>query len=404
MSSGRRTTAAACGFVVGALALFGCGAGDDGGDRGAATAASAAAPASADPGAKPVDPSRPPAAQTPPPAAPRRTSLTVAVSGDLLIHSPLWRRALADGGGRRYDFSPMFRVIRPYVRGADLAICHVETPMGPGPPKGYPVFNTPTGLARAVRHTGWDACDTASNHSLDQGQAGVDGTVAALRRAGVGQTGSFRSAKGRRRILILRAKGVKVALLAYTEMTNGIPLPNPWSVNLARANRILADARRARRAGADAVLVNLHWGIENQHSPSAFQRRLARRLVRSRDITAVVGQHVHVVQPIRRVGGKLVVYGEGNLVSNQSAACCPAASQDGIIAVLTLRVRGAKVTASRIRYVPTWVRLSDYTVLPVGDALRRGLAPAAALRASYRRTVSVVGRSKRVTPGPSRLP
>ena len=30
--------------------------------------------------------------------------LTVAASGDFLIHEPVWERARADGGGRRYDF------------------------------------------------------------------------------------------------------------------------------------------------------------------------------------------------------------------------------------------------------------------------------------------------------------
>ena len=30
-----------------------------------------------------------------------------------------------------------------------------------------------------------------------------------------------------------------------------------------------------------------------------------------------MGQHVHVVQPIRRINGKVVVFGEGNLISNQ---------------------------------------------------------------------------------------
>ena len=63
---------------------------------------------------------------------------------------------------------------------------------------------------------------------------------------------------------MLRARGVKVAFLAYTQMTNGIPLPHPWSVNLASAGRILRDARRARRAGARVVIVNLHWGTEFQ--------------------------------------------------------------------------------------------------------------------------------------------
>ncbi len=335
---------------------------------------------------------------------PRPIHLTIAVSGDLLIHAPIWQRALQLGGGERYDFAPLLRPLRPYVARADLAFCHVETPLTPAPPTGYPIFNAPPALARAIRATGWDACDTASNHSLDMGRAGIAATAAALDRAGVRRTGSFATPAGRRRTLLLNAKGVRVALLAYTESTNGIPPPHPWSVNLADPGRILADARRARRRGAQVVVVNVHWGDEYGVEPSASQRRLAGRLTRSRAITAVVGQHAHVVQPIRRVNGRLVVFGEGNLLSNQTAACCAAGSQDGLIARLHLVVRGRRARLRRVSYVPTWVSHPDYAVLPVGDALRRGLADPAALRASYARTVAVVGRARGVTPVPARLP
>ena len=103
----------------------------------------------------------------------------------------------------------MLREIRPYVRSADLAICHVETPMSPRPPEGYPVFNTPPQLARAIRQTGWQICDTASNHSVDQGQYGIDQTGLALDRAGVLHTGSFSSRAAQRRTLIVTVKGVQ---------------------------------------------------------------------------------------------------------------------------------------------------------------------------------------------------
>src|SRR5258706_9915896 len=40
----------------------------------------------------------------------------VESSGDLLIHSPVWERALVLGGGRHYNFAPLLARIRPYVR------------------------------------------------------------------------------------------------------------------------------------------------------------------------------------------------------------------------------------------------------------------------------------------------
>jgi poly-gamma-glutamate capsule biosynthesis protein CapA/YwtB (metallophosphatase superfamily) len=334
----------------------------------------------------------------------RTRRFTVVASGDLLIHGAVFQRALAYGGGG-YDFRPMFRPITRYVRHADLALCHVETPLTPGPPHGYPVFSTPVSLARAIAATGWDACDTASNHSLDAGQEGIDSTAWALYRAGVRHTGSYRSAAASRKPLLVSTRGVKVALLAYTEMTNRRALPRRWSLNLARPRKILADARRARRRGARVVLLNLHWGPpEYTPGPVRRQQQLVRRLARSHDITAILGQGPHVVGPIRWVRGKPVVFSEGNLISHQPATCCSAAAEDGLIAVLHVAVRGRRARVDRADYVPIWVRYPDFSVLPVGRAMRRRLAPAATLQASYRRTVAVAGRSGRTQPVPRRLP
>jgi poly-gamma-glutamate synthesis protein (capsule biosynthesis protein) len=321
---------------------------------------------------------------------PRPIRLTVEVNGDLLIHSPVWERALTDGHGH-YDFSPMLREISPYIKKADLAICHVETPMTPRPPTGYPIFNTPLALAGAIRKAGWRICDTASNHSLDQGQYGIDQTGLALDRAGVKHTGSFASPAAQRRTLIVTVKGVRVAFLAYTEMTNGIRAPHPWSVNLANVASVRKAARVARHRGAQVVIVNFHWGEENVSQPSASQVQTARALSTDPDITAIVGQHVHVVQPIRRVHGKLVVYGEGQLLSNESSACCPIQSEDGMLVFLHIMVTGKRSRVARITYLPTWNRHPDYAVLPIGEALRRHQAPADFLQASWHRTTTVVG-------------
>jgi poly-gamma-glutamate synthesis protein (capsule biosynthesis protein) len=318
----------------------------------------------------------------------RPVRLTVAASGDLLIHTPVAQRALALGDGRRYEFAPLFAPVRRWIERADLALCHVETPLVPGPVQGYPSFRTPPSLARAIRRVGWDACSTASNHSLDAGEHGVATTLHALRSAGVKATGTARSARARRRTTMLRAKGVRVALLSYTAVSNGQPVPHPWTVNWAAPGAIVRDARRARRRGARLVIVNLHWGKEYAHAITWQQRTLARRLTRSPAIDAIVGQHAHVVQPIRRVRGKPVVFGEGNLISNQTAACCAPGAQDGLIALIDFVVPPARpARAHRIRYVPTFVRHPDMTVLHA--------APGSP---SWSRTVNVAGRRRGITP------
>ena len=72
-----------------------------------------------------------------------------------------------------------------------------------------------------------------------------------------------------------------------------------------------------------------------------------------------------------------------------------------VLLTVTVDSRGARVTL--IRYVPVWVRHPDYVVLPAGTAWRTDPANAAVLRASYERTVAVVGRGPGIEPVPAHL-
>src|SRR5690606_23965166 len=148
---------------------------------------------------------------------PATTRLSISVSGDILIHSPVWQRALANGGdGATYDFAPMFEALKPVVKRADLAICHLEPPVTSRPPSGFPIFTAPLDLMSGIRTAGWGACDAASNHSLGQGQGGIEETVAALRRAKIAQTGSFTSPRHAKRPVLFETGGAKLGFLAYT--------------------------------------------------------------------------------------------------------------------------------------------------------------------------------------------
>lgn len=336
-------------------------------------------------------------------ARPSARTVTVALSGDILVHDTVW--AAAASAARRQgrpgmDFRPLLAPLRPLVSRADLALCHLETPLAPagGPYASYPLFSAPPQVAAALAWVGYDGCSTASNHSVDQGFAGVGRTLAELDRVGLTHTGTARSRAEAGRIGTFDVHGIEIAWLSYTYGTNGMPVDadNPWSVNLIAAERIERDARRARAAGAEAVLVALHWGDEYSHTPSAFQRDLADRLSRDPDITAIYGHHAHVVQPIERVHGTWVVYGLGNLLAGQGTTA-PGVN-DGMVAILTLRQRGDRpVRVLRPAYHPTHIDptgpFGEFRVYDVGRALAGRVGPGARaeLRASLAATRAVVG-------------
>ena len=253
-------------------------------------------------------------------------SFTLVATGDVLLHTALWDQARADAaaaGRAGHDFGPMLSGIQPVVSAADLAICHMETPVAPpgGPFSSYPSFSVPPEIAPALAATGYDACTTASNHTYDRGADGVDRTLAALDAAGIRHAGSARTAQEAGTPTLLDVNDVGVALLSYTYGFNGVPAPRgeTWRSNPIDERRILADAAVARQRGAEVVIVALHWGDEYTHDPNAQQVELAPRLIRSPDIDLLLGHHAHVVQPIEAVDGEWVVYGMGNLVSNQGS-------------------------------------------------------------------------------------
>ncbi|NUT31468.1 MAG: CapA family protein [Hamadaea sp.] len=327
------------------------------------------------------------------PPEPRR--FTVVGSGDVLLHQGLWRQAATDGKGRGMDFRPLLAGVRPIVAAADLAICHLETPVGrPGGPfTGFPVFRVPPQIVPALHDTGFDVCSTASNHSLDGGADGVRRTLDALDAAGLPHAGTARDLAERNRTTLLTVRGVRVALLSFTFSFNGIPLPKgkPWLANPIDVARILADARLARQRGAEVVIVSLHWGTEYRHQPNAYQTSVARRLLTSADIDLILGHHAHVVQPFGQVGGKWVAFGHGNLVSTQSFS---ADTRDGVLSRFTFaETAPGRFQVTRAEALPTFMRLGSgpSRVLLTTSCVRAAARPLAAeCGASARRTARVI--------------
>jgi len=343
----------------------------------------------------PSDPTSPP---TPSPKPePKDVELTLLAAGDVLTHSPLNDSATGPAG---IDYSPLLSGIDPWVAGADLALCHLEAPVAPPgvEPSGYPVFRAPREIVRDLGEQGWDGCSTASNHAADAGYDGLAATLDALDQAGMGHVGT---ARDRRESLDaqyyeLRRSGrtVTVAHLSATYGLNGLEPPSgAWSVDLINTTRIVRQAKAARAAGADLVVVSLHDGHEYVTEPTPHQQDTTRALARSRQVDLVIGHHAHVPQPVVRLrdgpgnSGMWVAHGLGNMISNQSADCCGTwASAVGLLLVADIVQppdRPARVKG--VRWAATTVDLdAGHRLRSTRDALahpgRRGQLTVAELR------------------------
>jgi Bacterial capsule synthesis protein PGA_cap len=336
------------------------------------------------------------AAPSPPITAAGPETISLAFAGDILTHGPVNAAAARFGAasGTAYEYAPLFAPLAAILSGTDLPLCHLEVPLAPTPEQisGYPVFGAPGELIAGIRSAGYRGCSTASNHALDKGVAGIQATLDTFDRHGLGHAGTARTADEAAIPRIYDVRGAQVAHLSYSYGFNGIPPPPdaPWAANPIDAPRIVADAAQARAAGADLVVISLHWGTEGQAAPDAQQQTLAPMLTASADIDLLVGHHAHVVQPIQRINGKFVIFGLGNQLSNQRSP----AQLDGLTAIATAtRDATGRYAVSAVEAVPTWMDKSGWRVLPVTSTLADPSAPAGLrqqLVASYQRTMATL--------------
>ncbi len=319
--------------------------------------------------------------------------MTIAAAGDILIHTSLMRAAAAGQPAGTFDFRPMLAPLQGVLAGADLALCHLEVPLSPDNRdlSSYPQFNAPHEVAEAIAHAGYDGCSVASNHSWDRRAKGVADTLTVLERYGLGHAGTARTATEAGQPRLYRVGTADVAHLSYTWWLNGFRLPAglEFMVNLIHPPAIAAEARRARAAGADLVLLSLHWGNEYQTQPSSYQRAMAEMLTAIPEIDMILGHHAHVVQPVGMVNGKYVVYGMGNQASGQVGTL----RQDGVVVLVDAEFDGERWAVAGVRFEPTRFDLGAKRVLPAAPLVNAGgigSGLAAVLRASWWRTVATV--------------
>jgi poly-gamma-glutamate capsule biosynthesis protein CapA/YwtB (metallophosphatase superfamily) len=290
------------------------------------------------------------------------TSVTVVMNGDLLWHNTLWYGAKEDAGRRGrggYDFAPLLAGMKPVIASADLAICHVEVPHAPpgGPYRNFPLFAVPPQVVRAISATGYDVCTTASNHSVDQGFAGLKRTLDDLDRAKIGHVGTARTkAESERPTIFTTEQGIKIGIIAATFSLNGLPMPEgkPWAVHRLSASGLLRQAHRARAAGADIVIAAVHAGTEYSGQENAQQVALARKLTASPDVDLVYMHHAHVVQPWTTMNKKWVIFGVGNTVA-QHATNVPRGHEGATGRFTFTRAGNGRFTVTKAEYIPTLV-------------------------------------------------
>lgn len=252
------------------------------------------------------------------------SSVTIVCAGDNLIHAPIYRIAHETAGNDGYEFSPAYEHLGTLISDADLAVLNQETILSDDfAPSSYPMFCTPTDMARDMIELGFDAFSVSNNHILDKGEDGLISTLNFWRSEypDIPVYGAYLNEDDMNDIRTLEVNGIRFAFLGYMSHTNGLQLPAGSDCRITYLSDEETMEKQIRRAKeiADCVIVSPHFGIEVSNIITDEQRSLSQKFADwGADI--IIGTQPHTIQSMEYLeasdGRKaFVFYCLGNFLS-----------------------------------------------------------------------------------------
>ncbi|MBO4794643.1 MAG: CapA family protein, partial [Clostridia bacterium] len=226
-------------------------------------------------------------------------------------------------GTAEYDFSPIYENVAAHIAAADLSYINVETLIGGNQNKisGYPTFNSPEAAGEYLVTLGFDIMNVAHNHMLDsKDDKYLKNCYNFFTQRGKTVIGYYKNDAAVDNIVVIEKNGIKIALLAYTDSTNGIKLSSSSSTVIPYfSEKLLKRQIPLAKKLADIVIVSAHWGSEDSYTANSTQRTYAQQMI-DLGVDVIIGMHPHCLQEMgwrtNKDGHKtLLVYSLGNFIS-----------------------------------------------------------------------------------------
>ena len=243
---------------------------------------------------------------------PSGNSFTLLFGGDVMLGRSVNTRMI-----KYQDFLWPFQKISALLSSADLSIINLESPFRSGcrPTDGGMVFCADPRSVEGLVTAGIDVVNIANNHIFNQGQEGIDETIAILNNnniAFVGADPRVRPTNDPRvdpQKSTFTLKNTKITFLGFPDIASV-----SQEIATATPDNIRAQISAAKK-DSDLVIATFHWGNEYSHR-SLHQVELAHLAVDS-GADVVIGHHPHWVQEVETYLGKPIYYSLGNLVFDQ---------------------------------------------------------------------------------------
>lgn len=328
------------------------------------------------------------------PDCPDDDCIAMFVNGDLLFHEGLWEHFQNNPSatdGTAFNFDPLFANMKPYIQASDISVCEFETPIAQrgGPYSAYPIFNIPPEVADAAAHVGYNACTHGTNHSWDQGSAGIARLWDTLAADGIAQTGSYKTEEDSKKPLVINSPtgGGKLGLITGTVSLNGMTADQDWQVDRLREagdpnheadiQKAVAKSKAARQQGADVVAIAMHSVQEYLTKADSWQVSEAHELADTGAFDVIYGAGCHCAQPIEKYHNTWIVYGLGNAVTVTSHIPGNEVNNQGVSARIQFAGKRGKPgtwRVNRIDWVPTAnMQQGQYRWCPIANDHPNGI-------------------------------
>ena len=200
----------------------------------------------------------------------------------------------------------------------DLTVVNLECPatdiMDPEP-KVFTFRCDPQALS-AARRAGVDVVSQANNHAYDQGPAGLVDSLDNIRAAGLAAIGAGSNETEALRAARFEVHGWTVAVVGIDQVLDPldqVAAPNKPGTAVGHDFGLALRAVRDAATSSDLVVVMIHWGVELEVRPRAYQIRQAHRMIDA-GADVIVGSHPHILQPMETYRDRPIFYSLGNLV------------------------------------------------------------------------------------------
>jgi poly-gamma-glutamate synthesis protein (capsule biosynthesis protein) len=265
-----------------------------------------------------VEPPSPTGTPTPSPL-PRSGTLTIHGAGDVSL-DPGYITTYATNG---YGYA--WTGLDGLFQDDDLTVVNVECPVtdrGAQLDKEFSFHGTPDALP-AMHRAGVEVGSLANNHAYDRGPVGLVDSRKNLEDAGIAAVGAGRDQAQALAPAMFTLRGWKVAVLGFDEVLDPLyEVAGPHEPGTAAGHDFGMMVRTVKRvaARADIVVVMIHWGVELDTQPRAYQVREGHRLIDA-GADVIFGAHSHRLQPLSTYRGRPIFWSLGNFVwPNFSAA------------------------------------------------------------------------------------